>query len=77
MARGNGYGLYLESNEAVHYFVGKDPSQWHTNIPTYSKVRFSSLFGPITLTGSETIQAIALGAGEEPSEIATSSFTIQ
>lgn len=33
--------------------------------------------GPIALTGSETIQAVALGAGEEPSQIASASFTIQ
>ena len=33
--------------------------------------------GPIALTGSETIQAIALGAGEEPSNVASASFTVQ
>jgi len=26
-----------------NYFIGNDPSQWHTNIPTYKKVQFENI----------------------------------
>jgi hypothetical protein len=28
----------------VNYFKGSDPANWHTNIPTYSKVRYKSVY---------------------------------
>src|SRR5579863_4926390 len=33
----------------INYFIGKDPSQWHTNIPTYSKVRYAAVYPGIDL----------------------------
>ena len=33
----------------ANYFTGKDPAQWHTNIPTYSKVRFSGVYPGVDL----------------------------
>ncbi|AXC12629.1 Cell surface protein [Acidisarcina polymorpha] len=32
-----------------NYLVGSDPSKWHTNVPTYSKVRYSSVYPGIDL----------------------------
>jgi hypothetical protein len=28
----------------VNYFTGNDPAQWHTNIPTFGKVRYSAVY---------------------------------
>jgi Beta-propeller repeat/Abnormal spindle-like microcephaly-assoc'd, ASPM-SPD-2-Hydin len=33
----------------INYFIGKDHSQWHTNIPTYSKVRYAAVYPGIDL----------------------------
>ncbi len=33
----------------AHYFVGKDPARWRTNIPTYSKVHYSDIYPGIDL----------------------------
>ena len=33
----------------INYFIGKDPSQWRTNIPTYSKVRYAAVYPGIDL----------------------------
>jgi hypothetical protein len=33
----------------VNYFIGNDPSQWRTNIATYSKVRFAGVYPGIDL----------------------------
>lgn len=27
-----------------NYFIGNDPSKWHTNVPNYSKVRYEGLY---------------------------------
>jgi hypothetical protein len=32
-----------------NYFIGKDPALWQTNIPTYSRVRYSSIYKGIDL----------------------------
>src|SRR5579872_1850451 len=33
----------------INYFIGKDPSKWRTNIPTYSKVRYAAVYPGIDL----------------------------
>jgi aldose sugar dehydrogenase len=33
-----------------NYFIGNDPSRWHTNIPTYRAVRYSEVYPGIDLT---------------------------
>ncbi|AXC16143.1 Cell surface protein (plasmid) [Acidisarcina polymorpha] len=32
-----------------NYFIGSDPSKWHTNVPTYSKVKYSNVYPGIDL----------------------------
>jgi hypothetical protein len=32
-----------------NYFIGSDPSKWHTNIPTYGKVRYEDVYPGIDL----------------------------
>ena len=32
-----------------NYFVGNDPAKWHTNVPTYAKVRYSNVYPGIDL----------------------------
>ena len=32
-----------------HYLVGKDPSHWHTHIPSYAKVRYGGLYDGVDL----------------------------
>lgn len=33
----------------ANYFLGNDPSQWHSNVPTYSKVRYASVYPGVDL----------------------------
>ena len=33
----------------VNYFLGKDPTQWRTNVPTYQKVRYEEIYPGIDL----------------------------
>lgn len=33
----------------ANYFIGKDPSQWRTNVPTYAKVRYREVYAGIDL----------------------------
>ena len=33
----------------VNYFIGNDPAQWHTNIPTYQRVRLHDVYPGIDL----------------------------
>jgi hypothetical protein len=33
----------------VNYFIGKDPSKWHTNIPSYAKVRYENVYPGVDL----------------------------
>ncbi len=33
----------------ANYFIGNDPAKWHSNIPTYAQVRYSSVYPGIDL----------------------------
>jgi hypothetical protein len=33
----------------VNYFFGKDPKRWHTNVPTYGRVRYKEIYPGIDL----------------------------
>jgi hypothetical protein len=33
----------------ANYFIGSDPSKWHRNVPTFSKVRYSNVFPGVDL----------------------------
>ncbi len=33
----------------VNYFIGRDPSKWRTNVPTYAKVRYNQVYPGIDL----------------------------
>ena len=33
----------------ANYFIGKDPSKWHADVPTYARVRYSSVYPGIDL----------------------------
>ncbi len=33
----------------ANYFLGKDPSSWHTNVPTYAKVQYSGVYPGVDL----------------------------
>src|SRR5258708_7254539 len=32
-----------------HYFIGNDPTQWHTHVPTYARVRYREVYPGIDL----------------------------
>lgn len=57
----------------VNYFIGKDPSQWHTNLPTYAKVRYKNVYPGIDLIYYGNHQQLeydfAVSAGADPSKI--------
>lgn len=33
----------------TNYFIGNDPSRWHTGVPTYAKVRYQSIYPGVDL----------------------------
>jgi hypothetical protein len=33
----------------ANYFIGKDPRKWHTNLPTYSRVKYHNVYRGIDL----------------------------
>ena len=33
----------------VNYFIGRDPSKWHANVPTYARVRYKNVYPGIDL----------------------------
>jgi len=33
----------------INYFIGNDPTKWHTNVPTYAKVRYQNVYPGIDL----------------------------
>src|SRR5262245_27101103 len=42
--------LGLDQQEGiVNYFIGNDPAKWHTNIPTFARVRYTEVYPGIDL----------------------------
>ena len=33
----------------VHYFIGDDPRKWHTNVPSYARVRYAGVYPGVDL----------------------------
>jgi effector-binding domain-containing protein len=33
----------------VNYFIGNDPKRWHTNVPTYAKVKYEGVYPGVGL----------------------------
>jgi hypothetical protein len=33
----------------TNYFIGNDPAKWHTNVPTYTKVKYESIYSGVDL----------------------------
>jgi Beta-propeller repeat len=56
-----------------NYFTGNDPSQWHTNIPNYSKVEYQNVYPGINLVYYGNQQQLEydyqLASGADPSSI--------
>lgn len=57
----------------VNYFIGKDPSKWHTNLPTYGKVRYKNIYSGIDLVYYGNQQQLeydfAVAPGADPRQI--------
>lgn len=68
---------HLESGEGlpgkVSYFVGKDPSKWHTGLPTYGAVSYRGLYPGIDLSysgaGGELKGTYTVAPGANPTSI--------
>jgi hypothetical protein len=62
----------------VNYFVGNDPAQWHTRVPTYAKVRYKNVYPGIDLIYYGNHQQLeydfAVAPGADPRQI---QFAIQ
>ncbi len=58
----------------ANYFVGNDPSQWRTNVPTYAKVRYSGVYPGIDLVyygqQRQLEYDFVVAPGVDPAEIA-------
>lgn len=57
----------------VNYFIGKDPKKWQTNIPTYSQVRYKSIYPGIDLVyygnQARVEHDFVLAPGADPNQI--------
>jgi hypothetical protein len=60
----------------TNYFIGNDPKKWHTNVPSYSKVKYENIYPGIDLIyyGNEgnLEYDFNVAAGADPSQIALS-----
>jgi hypothetical protein len=61
----------------ANYFLGNDPKKWHTNVPTYAKVRYHDVYPGVDLEyyGSPSAQGqleydFIVAPGADPSAIA-------
>jgi len=57
----------------VNYFIGDDPKQWRTDVPTASKVRFDNVYPGIDVVyygqGGKLEHDFVVAAGADPSQI--------
>ena len=57
----------------VHYFVGRDPRHWHTNVPTFGRVRYRDTYPGIDVVfygnGRNFEYDFVLAPGADPSRI--------
>jgi hypothetical protein len=57
----------------VNYFIGRDPAKWHTNVPTYARVRYRNVYPGIDLVYYGNHRQLeydfALAPGADPSQI--------
>ena len=57
----------------VNYFIGNDPAQWHTDIPTYAKVEYPQVYDGINLVYYGNQQQLeydfVVGAVRDPATI--------
>jgi hypothetical protein len=62
-----------EQSGKTNYFVGNDPSKWHSNVPTYSKVRYKNVYSGIDLVYYGNQQRLEydfiVGPGADPERI--------
>src|SRR5450432_3890625 len=57
----------------VNYFIGRDPTKWQRNVPTYSKVRYKNVYAGIDLVYYGNHQQLeydfAISPGADPGQI--------
>ena len=57
----------------INYFIGNDASQWHTNLPTYARVRYKNVYPGIDLLYYGNHQQLeydfAVAPGADPRQI--------
>jgi hypothetical protein len=57
----------------VNYFLGRDPANWHTNVPTYARVRYKNVYPGIDLlyygNHRQLEYDFALSPGANPAQI--------
>jgi hypothetical protein len=57
----------------VNYFIGRDKSKWHTNVPTYAKIRYKDIYPGIDLVyygnPSQMEYDFELAPGANPKQI--------
>ena len=62
----------------VNYLSGNDPTQWHTNLPTYARVRYTSIYKGIDVVFYGNHQKLeydfVIAPGADPSQITLDFF---
>ncbi len=61
--------------DVANYFQGRDPSQWHTAVPTYQKVKYTGVYPGVDLvyyglTRGRLEHDFIVAPGADPSQIA-------